>query len=106
MRIILSTPTGLTGVKKYWRQASQVEIKLDWLHDWISALAIFVSHSQRVYNNKEVGQNMSVRQDLNLEWILSFFAQLHGSIQSWKMDRKDITDATKLVKEYIGCLLE
>ena len=24
---------GLTGIKKYWRCAWQVEIELDWLHD-------------------------------------------------------------------------
>ncbi len=35
-----------------------------------------------------------------------FFVQLHGSIQCWKIDGKDISDATKLVKEYIQCSLE
>ncbi len=35
----------LTGVKKYWRCTDQVEMKLDWLHDWISVLATFVRHS-------------------------------------------------------------
>ncbi len=24
---------GLTGIKKYWRRAGQVELELDWLHD-------------------------------------------------------------------------
>ena len=24
---------GQTGIKKYWRRAGQVEMKLDWLHD-------------------------------------------------------------------------
>ena len=32
----------LTGIKKYWKHIEQVEIELDWLHDWISALATFV----------------------------------------------------------------
>ncbi len=57
----------LTRVKKYWRQAGQVEMKLDWLHDWIPALATFVRHSRRVYNNEEVGQNISVRRDIDPE---------------------------------------
>ncbi len=35
---------GQTGVKKYWRRAGQVEIELDWLHDWIPTLATFVRH--------------------------------------------------------------
>ncbi len=52
---------GLTDIKKYWRRAGPVKMELDCLHDWILALATFVKHSRRVYNNKEVGQNMSVR---------------------------------------------
>ena len=57
----------LTRVKNYRRRAGQVEIELDWLHNWILALATFVRHSERVYNNKEVDQNMSVRQDIELK---------------------------------------
>ncbi len=92
---------GLTGIKKYWRRAGQVEMELDWLHDWILALATFVRHSRSVYDNEEVGQNMSVRRDTDPEWVSSFFVQLHGFIQCWKMDGKDISDATKLVKEHV-----
>ena len=58
---------GLTGVKNYWKRAGQVEIELDWLHDWIPVLATFVRHSQRVYDNKKIGQNISVRQDIDPE---------------------------------------
>ena len=58
---------GLTGVKNYWRCTGQVEMELDLLHDWIPALATFVRHSQRVYNNKKVSQNMNVRQDIDPE---------------------------------------
>ncbi len=57
----------LTGIKKYWRCAGQVEMGLDWLYDRIPALPIFVRHSCKIYNNKEVGQNMSVRQDIDPE---------------------------------------
>ncbi len=64
---------GLTGIKKYWRRADQVEMKLDWLHDSIPALATFVKHSYRVYDNEEVGQNMSLRRDIDPEWVSSFF---------------------------------
>ena len=45
---------GLTGIKKYWKRIGQVEIKIDWLHDYISAVATFMRHSHSVYNNKEV----------------------------------------------------
>ena len=58
---------GLTSIKKYWRYAGQVERELDWLHDWISILATVVRHSQRLYDNEKVGQNMSVRQDIDSE---------------------------------------
>ena len=58
---------GLTGIKKYWRRTGQIEIELDWLYDWIPILATFVRHLYRVYNNKKVGQNMSVRQNINSE---------------------------------------
>ncbi len=72
---------GRTRIKKYWRQAAQVEIELDYLHDWIPALTTFVRHSRRVYDNEEVGQNISVRRDIDPEWVSSFFVQRHGSIQ-------------------------
>ena len=78
-------------------------MELDWLHDWIPALATFVRHLRSVYDNKEVTQNMNARQDIDPEWVLSFFVQLHGSIQCWKMDGKDISDAAKLVKEHVRC---
>ncbi len=39
---------------------SLVEIELDWLYDWILALAIFMSHSHKVYNNKKVVQNIGI----------------------------------------------
>ncbi len=71
---------GLTGIKKYWRHTDQVEIELDWLHDKILSLTIFVRHLYRVYNNKKVCQNISVRQNTVLELVSSFFVQLHGLI--------------------------
>ena len=58
---------GLIGIKKYWRYARQVEIELDWLHDWISVLATFVKHSRRVYDNEKVTKNINIRQDIDLE---------------------------------------
>ena len=58
---------GLTGIKKYWRRAEQVEIKLDWLYDWILTPAPFLRHLRRVYNNKELTKNIKVRQDIDLE---------------------------------------
>ena len=58
---------GLISIKKYWRYASKVAIELDWLHDWILALATFIKYSRRVYNNKKVHQNMIVRQNIDPE---------------------------------------
>ena len=45
----------LIELNNYWRRAGQVEMELDWLHDWILVLATFVRHLQRVYDNKKVG---------------------------------------------------
>lgn len=42
-------------------------MKLDWLYDWISVLAIFVRHLRKVYDNEKVTQNMSVKRDLDPE---------------------------------------
>ncbi len=58
---------GLTGIRKYWRCIGQVVMELDWLYDCVPVLATFVRYSHRVYNNEEVGQNMSVRRDINPE---------------------------------------
>ena len=49
---------------------------------------------------------MSVRQDIDYEWMSSFFVQQYGSIQYSKIDGKDISDITKLVKEDVENLLE
>ncbi len=56
-----------TSIRKYGKHTSQVETKLDWLHDWILVLAIFVKHLRKVYENEELGQNISVSQDIDLE---------------------------------------
>ncbi len=64
---------GLTNIKKYWRRTGQVEMEIDWLYNWILALAAFVKHSHSVYDNEDVGHNMSVRQDIDPEWVSSFF---------------------------------
>ncbi len=56
---------GQIGIKKYWRRASQIEIELDWLYDWIPALAIFVRHLCKVYDNQKISQNMSVKQEID-----------------------------------------
>ncbi len=63
----------LTDIKKYWRRADPVEMELDWLYNWFPTLATFVRYSCRVYDHKKVGQNMSVRQDIDPEWVSSFF---------------------------------
>lgn len=44
----------LTEIKKYWKCAGQIEIKLNWLYDWISVLLIFVKYLRKVYNNKKI----------------------------------------------------
>ena len=71
---------GLTDIKKFWRHAGYVEIVLDWLYDWILAFAIFVRYLCRVYDNKDVTKNMNVKQNIDLEWMSSFFVQLYQSI--------------------------
>ncbi len=93
---------GLTGMKKYWRRASQIQEEVDLLHkDWILALGAFVKHSRRTHNNKEVTENMIIRREIDSEWASSLFVQLHGSIYCWKIDGKDIAESTKLVKELV-----
>ena len=97
---------GLTGIKKHWRLAGQIEKEVDELHkDWIPVLAAFVNHSWKTNDNKKVTENIKIRRDIDPGWISSIFVQLHGSIHSWKIDEKDIADATKLVKENVWCLL-
>lgn len=57
----------LTGIEKYWKCASQVEMELDWLHNWIFALATFVRHSRGLYNNEKLTKNMKIRQNIDSE---------------------------------------
>ena len=97
---------GLTGIKKHWRLAGQIEKEVNGLHrDWIPALAAFVKHSRKTHDNEEVTENMKIRRDIDPGWASSLFVQLHGSIHCWKMDGKDIADATKLVNELVRCSL-
>ena len=39
----------LISINKYLRHAKHVEIELDWLYDWMSVLATFMRHLNRVY---------------------------------------------------------
>ena len=71
----------LTGIKKHWRLAGQIEKEVDGLHkDWIPALAAFVKHSRKMNDNEEVTENMKIRRDIDPGWVSSLFVQLHGSI--------------------------
>ena len=96
----------LIGIKKHWRLAGQIEKEVNGLHrDWIPALAMFVKHSRKTHNNEEVTENMKIRRDIDSGWASSLFVQLHKSIHCWKMDGKNIADATKLVNKLVWCLL-
>ena len=65
---------GLTGIKKHWRLAGQIEKEVNGLHrDWIPALAMFVKHSRKTHNNEEVTENMKIRRDIDLGWASSLF---------------------------------
>lgn len=79
--------------------------KVIWLYGWIPALAAFVKESKKAYDGEEVTKNTRFRLDVKPEWVLSLFVQLHGSIDGLKMDSKNITDTTKLVKELVRCFL-
>ena len=93
---------GLTGIKKHWRLAGQIEKKVNGLHrDQIPVLAAFVQHSQKTHDNEKMTENMKMRQDIDPGWVSSLFVQLHGSIHCWKMYGKDIADATKLVNKLV-----
>ena len=97
---------GLTGIKKHWRLAGQIEKEVNGLHrDWIPALAAFVKHSRKTHDNEEVTENMKIRRDIDPGWASSLFVQLHGSIYCWKMDGKDIADATILINKFVRYLL-
>ena len=72
--------------------------------DWILALAAFVKYSRKINDNKKITENIKIRRDIDPGWILSLIIQLHRSIYYWKIDKKDITDATKLVKKLVRCL--
>ncbi len=52
---------GLTGIKKYWRCAGQIQDEVDLLYkDWIPALGAFVKHSRRTHDNEEITENMII----------------------------------------------
>ena len=91
----------LTGIKKYWVS----EIKLDWLYDQILVLATFVRYLYKMYNNEKVTKNRKVRQDMDSEQVSHSFVQLYESIQYQKMESKDISDVTKLVKKHAQYLM-
>ena len=104
--IDVATDLELTVIKKHWRLASQIEKEIDRLHkNWIPALAAFVKHSQKTNNREEMTENMKIRQGIDFGWVSSLFVWLYKSIHFWKMDRKDIADATKFVKEPVRYLL-
>ena len=72
---------GLTGIKKHWRLAGQIEKEVNRLHrDWIPALAAFVKHSRKTHDNEKVIENIKIKRDINSGWASSLFVQLHGSI--------------------------
>lgn len=72
---------GLTSIKKYWKYAKQIKIKLDWLYYQILTLAIFIKYLHKIDNNKKITENINARQNIDLEQMLYFVIQLKKSIQ-------------------------
>lgn len=60
-----------------------------------------MTYLHQTYNNKEVTKNIKIKQDVELEWISLLFVQLYKSIHYWRMDSKNITNVTKVVKELV-----
>lgn len=54
-----------------------------------------------MYDNEKIIKNIKIKQEINLEELLSLFIQLHRSIHHYKMDSKDIADVTKVVKKLV-----
>ena len=44
---------------------------------------------------------MKIKRDIDPEWASSLFIQLYGYIHYWKIDGKNIADATKLVNKLV-----
>ncbi|WP_375449299.1 hypothetical protein [uncultured Nostoc sp.] len=58
----------LTDIKKHWRLAVQIEREVNGLYrNWMLALAAFLKHFWKTYNNKELMENMKIRRDINPE---------------------------------------
>ena len=75
---------GLTGIKKHWRLAGQIEKEVNGLYrDCIPALVAFVKHFRKTHDNEEVTENMKIRRDIDPGWASPLFVQLHGSIHCW-----------------------
>lgn len=95
----------LTDYKKYQRYICQIQAKVYQLYkDWISLLKAFVKHFLKMYNNK-ITKNMMIKHDIGLKQTLSLFIQLYESMHHWKIDNKDIANATKLVNRIVQSLL-
>ena len=93
---------GLISIKKNQRFAGQIKKKVNELQkDQIPALTAFVKRSWKTNNNKKLMENMKIRHNIDFKQVSSIFDQLHGSIHYQKIDMKDISEATKLIKELV-----
>ena len=53
------------SIIKYWKCASQIQDKIDWLHkDWIFAFRVFVKYSLKTRDNKKITKNMIIRYEI------------------------------------------
>lgn len=75
---------GLTAIKKNWKCVGQAEMALNWQLNWIFVPAIFMKNSHKVYKNKKVTENMKSRQNIDPEWVSSFFSRY---IDPFKVER-------------------
>lgn len=44
---------------------------------------------------------MRFREDKDHEWVFSYFVKLYTSVQSWKIDGKNIANTSRLMKEFV-----
>lgn len=66
---------------------------------------MFIIYLHQRYNNQEVIKNIKIWQGINLEWLLLLFVHQYRSILYWKIDDKDIADATKFLKKLMRFFL-
>lgn len=93
---------GLQSIENYQKYAIQIAKKFSHFQDFNHAFTVFINKACSNYNQKiQLNRRLTFKQAKDYEQMFLYFIQLYISIQFWKIEVRNITNTSKLGKNFV-----